>query len=114
MVNAQLFWKALAAQAAAVLVLFAVLVALPFPEDFFERWGWLTGPVAWFGCALLTARILGLPERLVLFSAAVGGAAGAIVFLLVGHGAGLAAALLVFGAACGAGQRSAPPVAAAD
>ena len=45
-VNARLFWKALAVQAVALIVLFAVLVALPFPDDFFERWGAVTGPLA--------------------------------------------------------------------
>ena len=112
--NVRLFWKALAVQAVSVLLVFAVLVALPFGDDFFERWGWLTGPLAWFGCALVTARILGLASRVVLLSAAVGGAAGAIVFLVASHGAGLLAALLVFAATCAAGQRSAAPVAAPD
>ena len=37
--NSRLFWKALAVQAAAVAVLFGVLVALPLPDDFFEDVG---------------------------------------------------------------------------
>ena len=94
--------KALAVQAAAVIVLFAALVALPLPGDFFERWGALSGPLAWLGCALVTARILGLAPAPVLLTAVGGGVAGAVVFVVASHAAGMVAALLVFGALCGA------------
>jgi hypothetical protein len=100
-VNARLFWKALAVQAIAVIALFAVLVALPVPEDFFERWGAVTGPLAWLGCALVTARVLRLRQRPVLLAAVIGGVAGALVFLVASHAAGMAAALVVFAACCG-------------
>jgi hypothetical protein len=63
-VNGPLFWKALGVQAAAVAVLFGVLVALPLDEDFFENWGFVVGPTAWLACSLLTARVLSLPARL--------------------------------------------------
>ena len=102
-VNARLFWKALAVQAVALIVLFAVLVALPFPDDFFERWGAVTGPLAWLACALVTGRLLRLPQRVVLAAAIGGGVAGAVVFLVASHTAGMVAALLVFAACCGAG-----------
>jgi hypothetical protein len=95
-VNAPLFWKALAIQAVAVIAVFAVLVALPLPDGLFERWGIVTGPLAWLACALVTARVLGLPQRLVLAAAAGAGVAGALVFLVVSHAAGMAAALVVF------------------
>ena len=98
-VNARLFWKALAVQAVALIVLFAVLVALPLPDDFFERWGAVTGPLAWLACALVTGRLLRLP----LAAAIGGGVAGAVVFLVASHTAGMVAALLVFAACCGAG-----------
>jgi len=47
-VNSRLFWKSLAVQAAAVLVLFGVLIALPLPDDFFEDYGFIVGPLAWW------------------------------------------------------------------
>ena len=98
--NSRLFWKALAVQAAAVAVLFGVLVALPLPEDFFEDVGFVVGPLAWIACSLVTGRVLGLPAVFVLFAAVAGGVAGAIVLLVAGHWAGMGAALLVFGASC--------------
>ena len=99
--NARLFWKALGVQAAAVAVLFAILVALPLPEDFFEDWGFLAGPVAWLVCSLVSARVLSLPVAYVLFAAVAGGVAGAIVILATSHWPGMIAALLVFAASCG-------------
>jgi hypothetical protein len=100
-VNARLFWKALGVQAAAVAVLFAILVALPFPEDFFEDWGFAAGPVAWLVCSTVSARVLSLPVAYVLFAAVAGGVAGAIVLLATSHWPGMIAALLVFAASCG-------------
>jgi hypothetical protein len=100
-VNARLFWKALGVQAAAVVVLSAILVALPLDEDFFDDWGFVVGPIAWFACSLVTARVLSLPLAYVLFAALAGGVAGEIVLLVTSHWAGVAAALLVFAASCG-------------
>jgi hypothetical protein len=99
-VKARLFWTSLAAQAIVVAIPFAVL-ALTLDEGFFEDWGWLAGPAVWLACSALTARILSLPLGYVLFSAVAGGVAGAIVFLVASHWAGMAAALLVFAASCG-------------
>jgi hypothetical protein len=99
--NARLFWKSLGVQAAAVAVLFGILVALPLGDDFFDDWGFAVGPIAWLACSLLTARLLTLPLAYVLFSALAGGVAGTIVLLVAGHWAGMAAALLVFAASCG-------------
>ena len=99
--NARLFWRALGVQAAAVAVLFGILVALPLPHHFFEDYGWLVGPLAWIACSFVTARILTLPLAYVLFSALAGGVAGAIVMLVANHLAGLVASLLVFAASCG-------------
>jgi hypothetical protein len=105
--NARLFWGALGVQAVAVAGLFATLVALPLPDDFFEGWGFLVGPLAWLACSLLTARALALPVAFVLFAAIAGGVAGAIVLLVAGHGAAMVVALLVFGASCGGYDRAA-------
>jgi hypothetical protein len=99
-VNSRLFWKSLAVQAIVVAIPF-VLLALALDESFFEDWGWAVGPVVWLACSALTARLLALPLGYVLFSAVAGGVAGAIVFLVASHWAGMAAGLLVFAASCG-------------
>jgi hypothetical protein len=99
-VNARLFWKSLAVQAIVLAIPFAVL-ALTLDESFFENWGWLAGPAVWLACSAVTARILSLPLGYVLFSAVAGGVAGAVVFLVASHWAGMAAGLLVFAASCG-------------
>jgi hypothetical protein len=99
-VNARLFWKSLAVQATVLAIPFVVL-ALALEESFFEDWGWLAGPLVWLAASVGTARILSLPLGYVLFSAIAGGVAGAIVFLVASHWAGMAAGLLVFAASCG-------------
>ena len=86
---------------AALLAVPFVLLALALDRSFFEDWGWLTGPVVWLLASALTARILALPLGYALFSALAGGVAGAIVFLVASHAAGMVAALLVFAASCG-------------
>ncbi|MBN1529120.1 MAG: hypothetical protein JW895_08665 [Thermoleophilaceae bacterium] len=98
--NSRLFWKSLAVQAVAVLLLFGVLVALPLPDDFFEDFGFVVGPLAWLACSAVTARVLQLPLAVALFAAVAGGVAGAIVLVVASHWAGMVAALLVFGASC--------------
>ena len=98
--NVRLFWKSLVVQAIVVAVPF-VLLGLALDESFFEDWGWAAGPVTWLACAAVTARILGMPAGYVLFSAVAGGVAGAIVFLVASHWAGMVAGLLVFAASCG-------------
>jgi hypothetical protein len=99
-VNARLFWTSLAVQAIVLAVPFVVL-AVALDESFFEDWGWLAGPAVWLACSAVTARILSLPLGYVLFSAVAGGVAGAVVFLVASHWAGMAAGLLVFAASCG-------------
>ena len=96
-----LFLRALVVQALAVGVVFAVLIALPLGDDFFKDYGWVTGPVAWIGCSLVTARVLSIPAGLVLFAALAGGVAGALVALVTSHTVGLVISLLVFAASCG-------------
>jgi hypothetical protein len=87
-------------QAVALAIPFVVL-ALTLDEGFFEDWGWLAGPAVWLACSAATARVLSLPLGYVLFSAVAGGVAGAIVFLVATHWAGMVAGLLVFAASCG-------------
>ncbi len=98
--NQRLFWRSLAVQALLVGGLFLIL-ALALDDDFFEDWGYVTGPIAWALCSLATARILSLPSGLVLFAALAGGVAGLLVSLVAGHAVGLGVALLVFAASCG-------------
>jgi hypothetical protein len=76
-----LFLKSLAVQALAVAIVFGALIALPLGKDFFKDYGWVTGPVAWIACSLVTARVLSIPAGLVLFAALAGGVAGALVAL---------------------------------
>src|SRR5512132_804507 len=56
-------WRAAAVQALGVLVL-SLALGLTLPHSFFEDWGWLAGPGAWAVCALVTARVAGLPSLL--------------------------------------------------
>ena len=98
--NTRLFWRALAVQAIAVALLSALLVALPLGHDFFEDWGFVVGPLAWFGCSLVTARVLSLPVPFALFAAAAGGVAATIVVLVASHWPGIVVGLLVFAASC--------------
>jgi hypothetical protein len=96
-VNTRLFWKALAVQAIVVAIPFAIL-GLALGDDFFEDWGWLSGPVVWLACSAITARILSLPLAYALFSAVAGGVASLVVMLATSHIPGLVAGLLVFAA----------------
>jgi uncharacterized membrane protein len=99
-VNARLFWKALIVQAVLVAIPFAIL-ALLLPEDFFEDWGWIVGPLVWLACSALTARAIAQPVPIALFSAVAGGIAGLIVLLVASHLPGMVVALLVFAASSG-------------
>jgi hypothetical protein len=96
-----LFLRSLGVQVLAIAIVFAVLLALPLGDDFFEDYGMVTGPLAWIACSLATARVLSLPAGLVLFAALAGGIAGALVALAASHTVGLAISLLVFAASCG-------------
>jgi hypothetical protein len=97
-VDVRLFGKALAVQTGAVALLFAVLLALPLPEDFFEDAGFATGPLGWAACSVVTARVLSLTPALAVSAAVAGGLAGAVAFVAINHGVGMVAALLSFAA----------------
>jgi hypothetical protein len=111
-VNSRLFWRAGLIQLVVVAVPFAVL-ALTLSDDFFEDWGFATGPVVWIVCSLVTGRILGFPLQFALFCAAAGGVAGVLVMLVFGHHVGLLAAIAVF-AASASGYPGAQPPGEAD
>lgn len=92
-------WRAALLQALLVAAV-AVVLAAALPRSFFQDWGWLAGPAAWAGCALVAGAVLRLPLGLVL----VGGALSGLPMLLgvaVGvHWLGAPLALAVFGAWC--------------
>jgi hypothetical protein len=98
--DSSLFTRAALTQALLVAALFAILIALPLGDDFFEDWGWISGPVAWILCAAVAGRILSLPASLVVFAALAGGVAGFLVSLVAGHTVGLIVAVAVFAASC--------------
>ena len=78
--NARLFWKSLAVQAAVLAVPFVIL-ALALDRTL-QGLGLAVGPAIWLLASLVTARVLSMPLGYVLFSAVAGGVAGAIVFLV--------------------------------
>jgi hypothetical protein len=97
-----LFWRAALIQAAAVAVVSGILIALPLGDDFFDDYGIVAGPVAWIGCAVITALILKLPWSLAAFAAAAGGVAGVLVDAGgAKHWMAVIVAIAVFGACCG-------------
>jgi hypothetical protein len=99
-VNKALFWRALAVQALAIVVLAGILIALPLSHDFFEDYGAVVGPLAWAACSAVTARVLSLPLAFALFAAVAGGVAGALVALVTSHWVGVGVGLVVFAASC--------------
>ena len=108
-VDGSIFWRAALIQALAVVAL-SLLLALVLPHSFFEDWGWLSGPAAWFACAALTGRLLGLPVLRVLAGAALAGIPSAAAVLADLHWLGVAIAIFAFAAWCGwlAAQEEAP------
>jgi hypothetical protein len=97
--NRSVLWRAALAQLVAVTALSLALVVI-LPHSFFDDWGWLTGPLAWLGCAALTARALNLDVRGVMLGAVVAGIPSAIAVLAGVHWLGVAIAIAVFAAWC--------------
>ena len=92
-------WRAALVQLAAVVALSLLLAALLL-HSFFEDWGWLAGPLAWFACAALTAWALQLPMRGVLLGAVLAGLISAVAVVLGIHWLGLVIAIAAFAAWC--------------
>ena len=92
-------WKAALVQAASVAALSGAL-ALLLPEDFFDDWGWLSGPAAWIACAAFTARVLRLPLASALTGAALAGLPSALFVVLGVHWLGAAVAVVLFALWC--------------
>src|SRR3954470_6037904 len=94
-----ILWRAAAAQVLLV-ALISVILALVLPHSFFEDWGWLTGPLAWLGCAALTAWALHLPVRGVMLGAVLAAIPSAVAVLAGVHWLGVAIAIGAFAAWC--------------
>jgi hypothetical protein len=107
-------WRAALLQALLVATV-AVALAAALPTSFFEDWGWLAGPAAWGGCALLAGAFLRLPLAWVLAGAALSGLPMLLGVAVGVHWLGSPLGLAVFGIWCGrlaGGGRSHEPVAA--
>ncbi len=106
--NTSLLWRSALVQLVAVGILFVVL-ALALPKSFFETWGWITGPVAWMGCAALTARVLGLPLGNTLLGALLAGIPSVIAVILGAHEIGGIVSIGLFALWCARTERRAVP-----
>jgi hypothetical protein len=93
-------WRSALLQALLVGVV-AVVLAAALPRSFFEDWGWLAGPGAWGGCALVVARVLRLPYGLVFVGAGLSGLLMLPGVLIGAHWMGAPLGLAAFGAWCG-------------
>jgi hypothetical protein len=98
-VDRSVLWRAALVQALAVAVL-SIALAVALPHSFFEDWGWLAGPAAWIVCALVTARVVGLPTAGTLVGAALAGLPSVLAVLLGVHWLGAVLAIAVFALWC--------------
>jgi hypothetical protein len=98
-VDRSVLWRAALVQALAVAVL-SVALALVLPHSFFEDWGWLAGPGAWAVCALVTARVVGLPIAGTLIGAALAGLPSLVAVILGVHWLGAVLAIALFALWC--------------
>jgi hypothetical protein len=92
-------WRAALVQALAVAVL-SIALAIALPHSFFEDWGWLAGPGAWMACALVTARVVGLPIAGTLLGAALAGLPSLLAVVLGVHWLGAVVAVGIFALWC--------------
>jgi hypothetical protein len=93
-------WRSALLMGASVAVI-AVILGSTLDESFFRSWGWLAGPGVWAACALLVARVLGLPAGWTLVGAALSGLPSLVAVLADVHWAGTPLALILFGLWCG-------------
>ena len=92
-------WRAAVVQAVAVAAL-SLALGLALPHSFFEDWGWLAGPGAWALCALVTARVVGLPAVPTLIGAALAGVPSLLAVLVGVHWLGAVLAIGLFALWC--------------
>jgi len=98
-VDTTILWRAALLQLAAVAVL-SLALGLALPHDFFEDWGWLTGPTSWLLCAAFTARVLSLPLAPTLLGAVLAGLPSLLAVLVGLHWAGALLAVAIFAIWC--------------
>jgi hypothetical protein len=98
-VRIDVFWRVALVQLVAVAALSLLLGAI-FSRGFFESWGWLAGPAAWFACAWLTARVVGLEPASTLLRAALAGVVSLLAVLLGLHWLGALVAVGLFAYLC--------------
>jgi hypothetical protein len=104
-VDRSVLWRAAVVQALGVAVL-SVCLALVLPHSFFEDWGWPAGPGAWAVCALVTARVVGLPALWTLLGAALAGLPSLLAVIVGVHWLGAVLAIGLFAVWCA--RRAAP------
>ncbi len=95
----EVFWRVAVVQLVAVGLLALVLAAV-FSHGFFVDWGWLVGPLAWLGCAALTARIVGLARGFAFAGAVLAGVVSVIAVVIGAHWLGIVIAVGLFAAWC--------------
>jgi hypothetical protein len=98
-VDRSVLWRAAVVQALGVAVL-SVALALTLSHDFFEDWGWIAGPCAWAVCALVTARVIGLPALRTLVGAALAGLPSLVAVIVGVHWLGAVLAIGLFAIWC--------------
>ncbi|MDX6601904.1 MAG: hypothetical protein QOF13_1106 [Solirubrobacterales bacterium] len=98
-VRFEVFWRVAVVQLVAVALL-SVLLGVIFSHGFFESWGWLVGPLAWLGCAWLTARIVGLEPAPTLVRAVLAGVVSLLAVLIGQHWLGALIAVGLFAYLC--------------
>lgn len=84
-----------------LVTILAVLLAVLLPKSFFREWGWLSGPIAWLGCAWLTATILDLPRLTVIAGALLAGLPALVAVAIGIHWLGTLLAVIAFAVWCG-------------
>ena len=95
----EVLWRVAVVQLMAVALL-SVVLAIVFSHGFFESWGWLVGPLAWLGCARITAWVVGLEPAPTLIRA-VGAGIVSVIFVLIGlHWLGALVAVVLLAYLC--------------
>ena len=98
--DTSILWRAALLQLAAVAVL-SLALGLALPKDFFEDWGWISGPVSWMLCAAFTGRVLALPLGPTLLGAILAGLPSLLAVAVGLHWAGALLAIALFALWCG-------------
>src|SRR5690349_18138200 len=94
-VRLEVFWRVAVVQLVAVAVL-SIALAIVFSHGFFASWGWLVGPLAWLGCAWVTARVVGLEPPPTLLRAVLAGVVSGLFVLIGLHWLGALVAVGLF------------------